>query len=228
MARRGIWNLEGLSRYLESAQLPKSGGEARNLESGWSEPRSWKMPLANPGALRKLGNSETVFCSSRQPEGGRCGNSETRKLFFAQKNAGPSSPVCNGLRVLPTARCLRRSGSDGSCRPCARALIRARGSTLTLLLDTNSGAWYYNNLTTRASRDGWMMACQVPVPTSTWLQLLLAMSQANATQPRLATQSRGSEAIDDALGALRCSRRCERCSAPRTAQRLAQVCRAYP
>ena len=137
---------------MESAQLPKSGGEARNLESGWSEPRSWKMPLANPGALRKLGNSETVFCSSRQPEGGRCGNSETRKLFFAQKNAGPLSAVCNGHRVLPTARCLRRSGSDGSCRPCARALIRARGSTLTLLLDTNSGAWYYNNLTTSESR----------------------------------------------------------------------------
>ena len=99
--RRGIWNLEGLSRFLESAQLPKSGARRGIwiVDPGWSERPSWKMPLANlrggAAETRKLGNcflllstsrqpeggrcgnSETVFCSSRQPEGGRCGNSET-------------------------------------------------------------------------------------------------------------------------------------------------------
>ena len=44
--------------------------------------------------------------ASRQPEGGRCGNSETRKLFFAQKNAGtPESGQPPALSL--TVQCVR-------------------------------------------------------------------------------------------------------------------------
>ena len=41
--RREIWILDGPSQFLETVQLSKIRGEAQNLESGWPEPRSWKL-----------------------------------------------------------------------------------------------------------------------------------------------------------------------------------------
>ena len=70
--------------------ISKSQGEARNLESGRPEPvlGICSTPKIR-GEARNLDRGSWMVRAtflenaSRQPEGGRCGNSETRKLFFA-------------------------------------------------------------------------------------------------------------------------------------------------
>ena len=67
-ARRGIWILDGPSRFLETVQLSKIRGEARNLASGWPEPRSWKLVYSrNPGSPPPPALSLTVQCVRLPP-----------------------------------------------------------------------------------------------------------------------------------------------------------------
>ena len=60
-----------LTRNLESVfclSISKSQGEARNLESGWPEPRTWKLVYSrNPGSPPPPAHSLTVQCVRLPP-----------------------------------------------------------------------------------------------------------------------------------------------------------------
>ena len=110
-ARRGIWILDGPSRFLETVQLSKIRGEARNLESGWPEPRSGKLVYSrNPG--NPPPSSITVHCV-------RLGNSESWKVESAITLPVVSMHVSrtrNALATLHGHRARRRGNGLARAR----------------------------------------------------------------------------------------------------------------
>ena len=133
-ARRGIWNLEGLSRFLESAQLPKPGtkrviwnldGPSRVLGNSFVYSRIWAAPRpqlngtvcpAPPGAFEPIPLHSFFFFAS-------CGNSESWKV----ETAITLPVVCTfPAREMPLQRCKAIAGhfAPGARNGLARARVR--------------------------------------------------------------------------------------------------------
>ena len=131
-ARRGIWNLEGLSRFLESAQLPKPGtkrgiwnldGPSRVLGNSCT-PESGQPPALSltvqcvrlPPVLLNRYRSILFFFAS-------CGNSESWKV----ETAITLPVVCTfPAREMPLQRCKAIAGhfAPGARNGLARARVR--------------------------------------------------------------------------------------------------------